>query len=128
MSKFSKQGFGRKPFGKKEMHKAQCATCGNECEVPFRPNGSKPVYCNDCFKRDDSPRGPRQDFSPRQSFHNDRPNARPDQAFNDLKAELRVVNQNLERLIMIMTPAPKAEKSAKAEKPAKTSKKKIAKK
>ena len=26
-----------------------CAECGTECEVPFKPNGEKPVYCNDCF-------------------------------------------------------------------------------
>lgn len=32
-----------------EMHKATCSTCGNACEVPFRPDGSKPVLCRDCF-------------------------------------------------------------------------------
>ena len=33
----------------REMHKATCGDCGNECEVPFKPSGEKPVYCNDCF-------------------------------------------------------------------------------
>jgi hypothetical protein len=23
------------------------------CEVPFRPNGKKPVYCRDCFRKED---------------------------------------------------------------------------
>ncbi len=32
-----------------DMHKATCSTCGKICEVPFRPTGSKPVYCRDCF-------------------------------------------------------------------------------
>lgn len=32
-----------------EMHQATCATCKKTCEVPFRPNGKKPVFCRDCF-------------------------------------------------------------------------------
>ena len=28
---------------------ATCSECNKTCEVPFRPNGSKPVYCKDCF-------------------------------------------------------------------------------
>lgn len=32
------------------MHKATCAGCGKICEVPFRPTGSKPVFCRDCFQ------------------------------------------------------------------------------
>jgi len=35
----------------REMHPATCSTCGIETEVPFKPSGDKPVYCNDCFKR-----------------------------------------------------------------------------
>jgi CxxC-x17-CxxC domain-containing protein len=31
------------------MHEAICASCGKTCEVPFRPTGEKPVYCDDCF-------------------------------------------------------------------------------
>ncbi len=34
----------------REMHKATCAECGQECEVPFKPTEGKPVYCRDCFK------------------------------------------------------------------------------
>ena len=33
----------------REMHKATCGDCGNECEIPFEPRNDKPVYCNDCF-------------------------------------------------------------------------------
>ncbi len=32
-----------------EIHRAICADCKKSCEVPFRPNGMKPVYCKDCF-------------------------------------------------------------------------------
>jgi CxxC-x17-CxxC domain-containing protein len=35
--------------GPRQMYSATCASCGREAQVPFRPNGSKPVYCSDCF-------------------------------------------------------------------------------
>jgi CxxC-x17-CxxC domain-containing protein len=28
---------------------AVCSNCGKRCQVPFRPDGEKPVYCKDCF-------------------------------------------------------------------------------
>ena len=28
---------------------AVCSNCGKKCQVPFRPDGEKPVYCKDCF-------------------------------------------------------------------------------
>ncbi|MHA1123937.1 MAG: CxxC-x17-CxxC domain-containing protein, partial [Candidatus Heimdallarchaeota archaeon] len=31
------------------MHKVTCADCGNEAEVPFKPDGERPVYCQDCY-------------------------------------------------------------------------------
>ena len=34
----------------REMHKATCGDCGNECEIPFEPRNDRPVYCSDCFK------------------------------------------------------------------------------
>ena len=47
-------GFGRGP---REMHKATCADCKKECEVPFKPSGDRPIYCKECFsKRRDSGR------------------------------------------------------------------------
>ena len=33
------------------MHKATCADCGNECEVPFEPKEDRPVYCRDCYRK-----------------------------------------------------------------------------
>ncbi|MEM2138841.1 MAG: CxxC-x17-CxxC domain-containing protein [Candidatus Woesearchaeota archaeon] len=43
------QGF-RRSFGPREMHKAVCADCGQECEVPFKPIEGKPVYCRNCYQ------------------------------------------------------------------------------
>ena len=40
----------------KEMHKATCADCGKECEVPFKPDGTRPVYCRECYSKRRPPR------------------------------------------------------------------------
>ena len=44
------RGFGR-GFGPREMHKAICADCGKETEVPFKPTEGRPVYCRDCYPK-----------------------------------------------------------------------------
>ena len=44
---------GGRDRGRAEMHKAVCSDCKNECEVPFRPTGDKPVFCSNCFKNDE---------------------------------------------------------------------------
>jgi CxxC-x17-CxxC domain-containing protein len=36
--------------GPREMHDAVCARCGKETQVPFKPTGTRPVYCSDCFR------------------------------------------------------------------------------
>ena len=41
----------RRDFGPREMHKATCSECGNECEVPFKPSEGKPVYCKECYMK-----------------------------------------------------------------------------
>lgn len=46
-------------FRERVLHKAVCADCGNECEVPFKPSQDRPVYCRNCFskrKSGDSPK------------------------------------------------------------------------
>ena len=35
----------------RQMFDAVCAGCGINTQVPFEPNGSKPVYCRDCFQQ-----------------------------------------------------------------------------
>jgi len=42
------QGFDRPP---REMHTVTCADCGEECQVPFKPDGSRPVYCQECYQK-----------------------------------------------------------------------------
>lgn len=45
-------GYGGGGFGRpRELHKAVCAECKQECEVPFKPSGDRPVYCKSCFAK-----------------------------------------------------------------------------
>ncbi|MFA6421548.1 MAG: CxxC-x17-CxxC domain-containing protein [Patescibacteria group bacterium] len=101
-------GFGGNR-GPAEMHDAVCDSCGKQCQVPFRPNGSKPVYCSDCFKQmgggqdsgrfqDRAPRRP--DFDRQPNFER-RSDTRPQG--NDQTSE---INRKLDQILKILTPAP----------------------
>ena len=51
---FRERGFGSRGGsfgGPREMHKATCADCGKETEVPFKPTEGRPVYCKDCYPK-----------------------------------------------------------------------------
>jgi len=50
-SSFSNRGFGDKP---KMTYKAVCAECGQNCGVPFKPVGGRPVFCSECFAKQQS--------------------------------------------------------------------------
>ncbi|MFA7314772.1 MAG: CxxC-x17-CxxC domain-containing protein [Candidatus Magasanikbacteria bacterium] len=78
----SSGGFGRGGFGggksfgggrggrdgaRPTMHKAVCSECGDSCEIPFRPTGDRPVFCSNCFSKQQGDSAPR-----RPSFGGDR--------------------------------------------------------
>ena len=55
MPEFNRGGFNRGP---REMHKAVCSECKQECEVPFKPSQDRPVFCKECyFKKKDAENG-----------------------------------------------------------------------
>jgi CxxC-x17-CxxC domain-containing protein len=54
-SRGQRREFNRRDDGP-QMHQAICDKCGKECEVPFRPTEGKPIYCYDCFKKNDEPK------------------------------------------------------------------------
>lgn len=130
------------------MHPASCAHCHKPCEVPFKPDGSRPIYCRDCFgenKPEQSERSferaPREYARPeRRSFErgSDRRDAAPQantpvidmRPIMDAAREMRALTEKVQSLIDMLatqgTPSSAASKSA-ADKPA-TSTKKAAKK
>ena len=103
-----------------QMFSATCAECRKSCEVPFRPNGEKPVYCSDCFRN----KGGASDFPRRESRDRDFPKrdfspAQPRPQFdggqnNDLKKQLETLSSKLDRLMeMVMkNSAPQEQNSA----------------
>jgi CxxC-x17-CxxC domain-containing protein len=34
----------------REYFAAVCTRCGNQAQVPFKPNMDRPIYCSDCFR------------------------------------------------------------------------------
>ncbi|HRZ30656.1 MAG TPA: hypothetical protein P5274_03285 [Candidatus Paceibacterota bacterium] len=100
------------------MHKAVCSDCGNDCEVPFRPTGDKPIFCSDCFsakRGGEAPRaprggsfggdrGPRKDFAPRGD--------------NEVKKQLEFLGMKIDRLTKIVEGLVSAPSQVTAEKSA----------
>jgi CxxC-x17-CxxC domain-containing protein len=42
------------------MHDVVCSDCGKQCQVPFKPDGTRPVYCQDCYQKHRPARAPRR--------------------------------------------------------------------
>ena len=72
-----------------EMHATVCAKCGERCEVPFKPNNRKPVYCSDCFRKSESSDSRRDgDFDSRPASNSG--------------GDLRQINEKLDRILKIL--------------------------
>jgi len=74
-------------FRERLMHKAICADCRKPCEVPFRPSGDRPVFCQECFSRRKSGNSfqANSDTRPRQMTLNQIPAANKPQAVEKKK-------------------------------------------
>lgn len=76
-----------------ESHKTKCDGCQALCEVPFIPNGKKPVYCRNCYKgKDTTTSFTGQPFTaPVESKF--------DEGSADMKKQFAILNTKLDRLI-----------------------------
>jgi CxxC-x17-CxxC domain-containing protein len=89
------------PGGKLVLHRATCSTCGQNCEVPFRPSEDRPVFCKNCFdKNDTTAKGGRGMGS--RSFSTTVP---PDPRIDDLKKQVESLTYKVEKLIKMLQPA-----------------------
>jgi CxxC-x17-CxxC domain-containing protein len=88
-----------------ELFDAICSKCGNACQVPFRPNGQKPVYCRACFGspaqapagrenfiRRDVPMAPMAPIAPRIE----------DRSIADLKQQMSAMNAKMDNILRIV--------------------------
>src|SRR3989338_6264687 len=113
---------GDRDKSRPQMFSAVCSECGRACEVPFRPTGDRPVFCNDCFgNKRGSPQGNfiRRDFTHPSSPAPAKPPAE-DKRIDELKMQLDAVNKKLDTIIEMMKTAPvakiKTKKSVKSKK------------
>ncbi len=74
-----------------EMHDVICDKCKKECQVPFKPSTDKPVYCSDCFRKNDRP----SSYNSRNQDISSRPGI-SSQEFELLNAKLDKIMQALE--------------------------------
>jgi CxxC-x17-CxxC domain-containing protein len=85
--------------GERKMFEAVCDGCGKDCEVPFKPSEDKPVYCDECFgKNNDSRRGDSK-----------RSESRGNASDNSLSKQIEALNSKLDKVIQLLTPKDKKE-------------------
>jgi CxxC-x17-CxxC domain-containing protein len=58
MLRYAKTGWPRlkryntfKPFHQDEVYSASCSECGSPCEVPFKPDPHRHVFCSVCWRK-----------------------------------------------------------------------------
>lgn len=54
------KNYNRNDNENREMFDVTCSECGKETQVPFKPDGERPVYCRDCFAKHRPARNDRQ--------------------------------------------------------------------
>jgi len=104
--------FKRRDFGSRDsdrpriMHKTICSNCGNECEVPFKPTGSKPVFCRDCFQNQRSSDSARSENFPRRSNFEDRGNNQINRPAEQpqYREQFEALNAKLDKILNLLTP------------------------
>lgn len=104
---FKKRDFGSRSFDRPQvMHKTICSSCGKECEVPFKPNGSKPVFCRDCFQNNRPMESTRTDNFPRRSNFEDRSNNQTPKPLEQprYKQDFEILNTKLDKILNLLTP------------------------
>ncbi len=102
-------GYNDRRGERPQMYPATCSNCARACEVPFKPNGSKPVLCNDCFRqncgpdrRDDRPRFDKPRFEPRRDD-------RPSPAAPQYKEQFDSLHHKLDKILNILMSATEAQ-------------------
>lgn len=90
---FKKPSFGRRDTSDRTMYRTTCAKCGNDCEVPFKPTGERPVYCNQCFDRNRNSEPRRSDDRNSSGFSEDK-----------YKKQFDALNWKLDKILKIISP------------------------
>lgn len=78
----------RKPL---EMFDAICSKCRKECQVPFKPTGTKPVLCSTCFRQNEGSSG---------NFDNRDKNSRFQSTSSS--PDLQQINAKLDKILQLL--------------------------
>lgn len=102
------RGFGGRSGGKAFMHDATCSTCGKPCQIPFKPSPGRPVFCSNCFSKNDD-RGGEHQARPLISNY-ERPRFAPAAQNNgstnpieQLKGHFAQLNSKLDAILRVLT-------------------------
>jgi CxxC-x17-CxxC domain-containing protein len=111
--------FRRRDSGPRQMHHAVCDECGNDCEVPFKPSGDKPIYCSSCFEKRN---GGSSQRSGGRGSGSGRP-SRDDNTHKKLLEQMVSINAKLERVLKAIEKTPEKKVISKKPKVKKIAKK-----
>jgi len=93
-------GGGGRFGGHKQMFPATCGECGERCEVPFRPTGTHPVFCSNCFQdQSGASSSPSPRFAPK-SFGASAPVS---SASGITKAQFDTLNVKLDKILSLLS-------------------------
>lgn len=98
--RFERRDDERPRYDDKKKFDAVCASCGNDCQVPFRPVDGRPVYCSNCFDKNGS--------GGRDSRDNDRHANTPKSAPN-YKHQFDLLNTKLDKIMNLLSADSKTE-------------------
>lgn len=90
---FGSRDFSREKTFEKKMFKAICESCGDTCEVPFKPVEGKSVFCDACFRGNDKPA-----------------KSKEGNGGDNYQEQFAALNTKLDELIRLLKPAAKQEK------------------
>ena len=76
----------RESYSDKKMFKAVCDKCHKDCEVPFKPTTDKPIFCSDCFRKEDG-----------------RENGNKKVSLDQYKKEFEALNNKLDSILSILS-------------------------
>lgn len=108
-------GGGRDAGQRTEMFQTVCSTCKKSCEVPFRPDGSKPVLCSECFgknraedkggfERRDRSNGdrPKRDYDAPRNFDAPRTQAAPSPDYKALLTQVTNLEGKVTQILALL--------------------------
>lgn len=104
--------FSRGGSDRSMMHDATCGQCGKSCQVPFKPSGSRPVFCGNCFNKEeysagkerrgsDARRPSYQDRSSERSSYDSR-SAGTGSGTSSIDEQIKKINAKLDRILEAM--------------------------